>query len=102
FFYKEFQSYNVFNTSFIFRTASALLLNNACSSAFKPKSRIFSQPLRPMTTGTPRQISFWPYSPFNDTQQVNNFFSSRTMLSTSAAPVAPGAYQALVPMSLVS
>ena len=63
---------------------------------------IFSQPFLPITTGTPKQISFCPYSPFKLTQQVNNFFSSLTILSTRAAPAAPGAYQAEVPNNLVS
>src|SRR5688572_4423763 len=63
---------------------------------------IFSQPVLPNITGTPRQISFCPYSPSKETQQVNTFFSSRTMLSTKANPAAPGAYHAEVPMSLVS
>src|SRR5580704_7541383 len=93
--------YNVFNTSFIFLTASALLLNADCSSSLNSYSTIFSQPFLPMTTGTPRQISFCPYSPFSETQQVNNFFSSRTIASTKAAPAAPGAYHALVPISFV-
>src|SRR5258706_1305528 len=83
-------------------TASALLLNSACSVALKPKSIIFSHPLFPITTGTPRQISLCPYSPSRETQQVNNFFSSLAMLSTSAAPAAPGAYHADVPINLVS
>src|SRR6185295_7930958 len=71
--------YNVFSTSFIFLTASALLLKAAVSSSFKSNSRIFSQPYLPMIPGTPRQISVCPYSPSRLTQQVNNFFSSRTM-----------------------
>src|SRR5688572_32168039 len=94
--------YKVFNTSFILLTASALLLNKPFSSTLRLKSTIFSHPFLPITTGTPRQISFCPYSPSRLTQQVNNFFSSRTMLSTSAAPAAPGAYHAEVPMSFVS
>src|SRR5688500_17666457 len=46
-------------------------------------------------------ISFCPYSPLRLTQQVNNFFSSRTIDSTKAAPAAPGAYQAEVPSNFV-
>ena len=95
-------NYKVFNTSFMFLTASALLLNAACSSADKSISTIFSQPFLPITTGTPKQISDCPYSPFKLTQQVNNFFSSRTMLSTNAAPAAPGAYHADVPNNFVN
>ncbi len=52
------KTYNVFNTSFILLTASALLLKAACSVSFNLKSSIFSQPFFPMITGTPRQISF--------------------------------------------
>ena len=47
-------------------------------------------------------MSDWQYSPSRLTQHVNNFFSSRTMLSTKAAPAAPGAYQADVPNNFVS
>src|SRR6266705_2740321 len=58
---------------------------------------IFSQPFLPTTTGTPRQMSLWPYSPSSLTQQGINFFSSLTIVSTKAAPAAPGAYHAEVP-----
>ena len=40
--------HSVFKTSFIPLTASALLLNAACSSLFSLKSRIFSHPFFPM------------------------------------------------------
>ena len=55
--------YRLFNTSFIFLTASPLLLNAAFSSSFSSNSTIFSQPFFPITTGTPIEISFCPYSP---------------------------------------
>jgi hypothetical protein len=53
-----FNNYKVFKTSFMLLTASALLLNAACSSSFNLRSMIFSQPFFPIVTGTPKQISF--------------------------------------------
>jgi len=70
---EEFFYDKLFSTSFIFLTASALLLNAACSSSLSSNSTIFSQPFLPITTGTPIQISFWPYSPSRNTQQVKSF-----------------------------
>ena len=94
--------YNVFNTSFIFLTASPLLCKSCLFLFVQSISTILSQPFFPITTGTPMQISFCPNSPSSYTQHVNNFFSSRTMVSTNAAPAAPGAYQAEVPINFVN
>lgn len=47
-----------FKAAFIERTASADFSNAAFSASLRRRLMIFSQPLRPKTTGTPMQISF--------------------------------------------
>ena len=51
------------STWLVLRTAAADASNLATSSLVRSSLTIFSIPLRPITAGTPIQMSFWPYSP---------------------------------------
>ena len=62
---------------------------------------ICSTPLAPSFTGTPTNRSWMPYSPCRNTEHGMIFFWSLRIASTISAADAPGAYQALVPTSLV-
>src|ERR1035437_687558 len=64
------------------RTASALLASAAFSSAVRVTSMIFSIPLRPSFTGTPRKSPFMPYSPSSHAEHGRMRFWSSTIAST--------------------
>src|SRR3954465_11382486 len=82
-------------------TAAADFLSAASSSAVSWISMICSTPRAPSLTGTPTKRSRIPYSPCRNTEQGKIFFLSLRMTSTISAAAEPGAYQALVPTSLV-
>ena len=63
------------------RTASALLASAAFSSAVSVTSMIFSMPLRPSFTGTPRKSPFMPYSPSSHAAHGRMRFWSLTIAS---------------------
>ena len=63
-------------------TAAALFSSAARSSVVSVTSMIFSMPLRPSFTGTPRKWPFMPYSPWSQAEQGRIRFWSFTIAST--------------------
>ena len=53
----------IFSSSRVLATAAADFSNRPSSSALSFKGRIFSMPPAPRITGTPKKMSFKPYSP---------------------------------------